>query len=658
MFSMALSSRADDVNLASLKSLSFEQLLKVNIPTVYGASKHDQKITEAPSDVTIITREEIQKFGYRTLAEILRSVRDFYVTYDRDYGYIGVRGFNRPGDFGGRILLLVDGHRLNEPIFDSAFNMTDFILDVDVIERVEIIRGPGSSLYGDNAFFAVINVITRKAADVKGLEVSGAGGSFESFKERVTFGHVFSSGLEVFMTGSLLQSEGNRRLYYKEFNQPENNYGTAEDLDGDHSLSGLTTVSYKEFTLQAAYVRRVKDIPTASYGVAFDDPRSHSLDERGYVNLSYAHEFDGGWNLKTNVYFDSYRYSEDYPNDIANPGDPRDIVVNRDQDDAKWWGAQLQLTRRFFSSHLVTLGADYRDDFRLSQRNFDVQPATTYLNVTNGFANYGVFLQDEWSVVKHFMLNAGVRYDYFTTVGGTVNPRAALIYSPTDKTTLKFIYGQAFRAPNAYEFFYAAPTQERNPGLKPEHIQSYELELEQTITKGLLLTADVFYNRVKDLISEETIPSNGLLTYRNIDNTETKGLSLELDDAWANGIKARLSYTLQRTTDTDTGQTLSDSPGHMAKFNLILPLYKDKISTGLEVQYTSSVSTLADNTAHGYAIVNWTLFAHELIRRCEMSASLYNLFNSRYGFPGAEEHRQDVIRQDGRTFRLELTYRF
>ena len=145
----------DSPDLTKLKSLSIDEIMEINIPTVYGASKHDQKITDAPSSVTIVTREEIQAYGHRTLADILRSVRDFYVSDDRNYGYIGVRGINRPGDFGGRILLLVDGLRLNDPIYDSTAVLTDFPIDVDLIERVEVIRGPGSALYGNNAFVAV-----------------------------------------------------------------------------------------------------------------------------------------------------------------------------------------------------------------------------------------------------------------------------------------------------------------------------------------------------------------------------------------------------------------------------------------------------------------------------------------------------------------------
>src|SRR4030042_6440423 len=141
-----------------LTQLGIEELMEIEVATVYGASKYEQKVTEAPSSVTVITADEIKKYGYRTLADILRSVRGFYVTNDRNYSYVGCRGFARPGDYNSRVLVLVDGHRINDNVYDSVLVGLEFILDVDLIDRVEIIRGTSSSLYGTAAFFAVINI--------------------------------------------------------------------------------------------------------------------------------------------------------------------------------------------------------------------------------------------------------------------------------------------------------------------------------------------------------------------------------------------------------------------------------------------------------------------------------------------------------------------
>ena len=137
------------------KDLSDASLEELSNIQVYSASKHMQSASEAPASVTVVTADEIQKYGYRNLADILRSVPGFYVTYDRDYTFVGVRGFGRLGDWNSRILVLIDGHRINNNVLGQAMLGNEFLVDVDMIERVEIVCGPSSSLYGANAFFAV-----------------------------------------------------------------------------------------------------------------------------------------------------------------------------------------------------------------------------------------------------------------------------------------------------------------------------------------------------------------------------------------------------------------------------------------------------------------------------------------------------------------------
>src|SRR5580658_3222464 len=187
-----------------LADASLEELGNVQ---VYSASKHLQSTSDAPSAVTIITADEIQKYGYRNLADILRSVPGFYVTYDRDYTFVGVRGFGRLGDWNSRILVLIDGHRINNNVLGQAMLGNEFLVDVDMIDRVEIVCAPSSSLYGANAFFAVINVFTRTAKELKDWELSFQTGSFGTFEGRATYGHQFH-GLGVLLSGTFYNSQG------------------------------------------------------------------------------------------------------------------------------------------------------------------------------------------------------------------------------------------------------------------------------------------------------------------------------------------------------------------------------------------------------------------------------------------------------------------
>ncbi|MCK4591194.1 MAG: TonB-dependent receptor plug domain-containing protein, partial [Candidatus Latescibacteria bacterium] len=136
--------------------IQLEDLLNVKIST---AAKYEQTISEAPASVTIITSEDIKRYGYRTLDEVLMSVRGFYTRNDRNYAYMGIRGFSRPGDYDNRILVLINGHTLNENVYGAPFFGTDLGMNLDTIERIEIVRGPGSAVYGTGAMFAVVNVI-------------------------------------------------------------------------------------------------------------------------------------------------------------------------------------------------------------------------------------------------------------------------------------------------------------------------------------------------------------------------------------------------------------------------------------------------------------------------------------------------------------------
>src|ERR1039458_4787042 len=235
-FFVALCGRASatetNQNSADLTSLSLEALMEIEVPVVFGASKFEQKATEAPSSVMVITSDEIKKYGYRTLADILQSVQGFYVSYDRNYSFLGSRGVNL-GDYNSRILLLVNGHRLNNNRTDGAAIGTDFILDVDLIDHVEIIRGPSAVLYGNNAFFGVINVITRQGKQVDGAEVSAEYAQYDAYKGRVTFGKSFTNGFQFLLSGSWYDSAGPDRLFYKEVNAPDQNNRGAQNMDGD-----------------------------------------------------------------------------------------------------------------------------------------------------------------------------------------------------------------------------------------------------------------------------------------------------------------------------------------------------------------------------------------------------------------------------------------
>jgi iron complex outermembrane receptor protein len=643
-----------------LTELSIEELM--NIP-VYGASKYEQKTTEAPASVTIITRDEIKKYGNRTLAEILSSVPGFYITNDRNYSYIGLRGLNRPGDYNVRILLLVDGHRINDNIYDQALIGTEFPVDIDLIDRVEVIKGPGSSLYGTNAFLGVINVITRRGRDLKGSEISGQAGSFNTYQGRFSYGNKFKGGLEVLASGTYHESQGPRRLFFPEFLDYEQSNGRAINCDFNRFYNFFTKASYQDFTLEGVLHSREKGIPTGAWGIVFNDPRNRTIDTRAYLDLKYDHTFADQWGIMARLYYDHSNYDGYYFYNMADPGNPPNIIKNKDNSRGDWWGSEVQVRKNFFDRHKLIAGAEYRDNFRQNQGNFDEAPFIKYLDDQRKSKIWALYIQDEFTIFKNLILNAGVRHDHYDNFGGSTNPRAALIYNPFPPTTFKLIYGQAFRAPNLYELYYndGDVTQKASPNLKPEKVTTAEVVWEQLLGKHYRLSASGYYYWIKDLIGQQVDPTDGLLVFRNSERVEARGIELALSGKWARGFEGRLSYTLQEAKNQQTGDLLTNSPKHLAKLNLIAPLIKDRLFTGIELQYSSNRKTLNNQLVGDYLLTNLTIFSKNFLKDLEFSATVYNLFNQRFRDPGAQEHLingMSSIVQDGRTFRIKFTYNF
>jgi iron complex outermembrane receptor protein len=361
--------------------------------------------------------------------------------------------------------------------------------------------------------------------------------------------------------------------------------------------------------------------------------------------------------VKARLYFDRYYYKAHLPYDIGGMGTPP-FTLNKDATEADWWGAELTATKRFFDRHKFTIGTEYRDQFRLNQSNADIDPPATYLDDKRQSNIIAAYLQDEWAIMNHLTLTAGVRHDHYSTFGGTTNPRVGLI-STWDKTTVKLLYGQAFRAPNPYEQFYVAgATFKANANIKPERIKTYEFVVEQYLGDHLRALGSLYQYEISGLISQIKDPSDDLLVYNNVDNITARGVELTMEGKWATGMEGRLSYALQTTLNHSTERQLTNSPQHLVKSNIIVPVITDKLFAGLEGRYTSSRLTLADNNASPFYILNVSLFSQRIVKGWELSGHINNLMNQKYGYPGSGEHQQDIIDQDGRTFWLKLKYRF
>lgn len=645
--------------LEALAEMDLEGLTKAKVETVYAASRHEQALSRAPSSVSIITREDFQQFGYRSLADALRSVRGFYVTGDRAYNYVGLRGLNRPGDYGGGVLMMIDGHRLNDPVADQAFSGGEFPLDVDLIDHVEIVRGPGSVMYGNNALFTVIDVVTRKPGDV-GLEGSASAGSLDTFAGRFSGGQVLTNGLEVMVSGSLLESRGHERLWYPEF-VSENN-GWAEDLDREQRKSAFLKLGYRGLSLRAGMAYREKSLPAAPYDTEFNIGPNEVIDERGWLELGYRNDPAAEWRLTSSLYFDHYKYIGFAPYEGTDVGLPSVTVFNRDRSLTRWWGGGVQVSRELSEHHLLTAGLEGRHNAQVDQDNFYVDPPVVLNAVHEDNFNLGAYVQDEWSIRTNLVLTAGARVDYFSTFGETVNPRAAAIWSPFRTSTFKLLYGQAYRAPNGYEFDYEAVGYLSNRELRPETFRSMEFVWEQRLDEVFGLTGTLFRNQIEDQIvqvDESANPAVGGYIFRNLGEAEIRGGEVGLEARWPVGVRARVGYTYAEARDAETGARLSNAPEHLLQANVVVPVYRNHVFAGLDLQAVSRrKSAVSDDFTGGYCVANFTLFSRELVQGLEVSASIYNLFDRRYSDPMGPDFTQQFLEQDGRMFRVKATYRY
>lgn len=644
-----LQARADEQGKDDLTGLSIEELLAVE---VFSASKFSQRTIEAPANVSIVTRADIANHGYRTLADLMASVRGFYVSNDRNYQYLGARGFNRPGDYNSRILLMVDGYRLNDPVYDQASIGNEFPLDLDLVERVEIVRGPGSSIYGSNAFFAVVNVITKKGRDLDGAGISAAAGSHGVAQGRLSYGMRNESGVDLLLSVTGAETAGQDH-YFAEFDTPATNNGIAAGRDGERYRKLYGKLAYAGYTLSVMHASRTKQVPTAAYGTVFNDPNYETTDAQAYADLAYYGNLSEKWEIDTHAFYGSYTYEGDYPF-----GPP--VVVNRDETEARWGGAEARFTGRL-EGHKLVLGAEYRDNFRQDQRNFDVAPYTLYLDDRRSSSSTGVYVQDEIALAEGMLLNAGIRHDSYSAVGGSTNPRLGFIWMPQQGTAYKFLYGTAFREPNAYELYYndGEATSKASPDLKPEKVASYEFVVEQALQANYRVTAAAFRNDIDNLINEVTDQADGLLVFSNIGRVRSQGAEIEVERAWDEETRMRASYVWQVTRDQSNGAELENSPRHLAKFNYSRRLPGSTFIGGAEVQYTGPRRTLAGAVTGGFTVVNATLADQALARGLALSASVYNLLDRRYADPARSEHVPiDAILQDGRSFRIKLDYSF
>ena len=621
----------------TLSQLSLEELMKIRIEPVFGASRRLQPVTEAPASVTIVTADDIARHGYRTVAEILRGVRGFSTTDDRNYSYVGVGGFAIPGDYNTRILLLVDGHRMNDNVFDQAQIGAESGLDPAAFERVEIIRGPASSLYGTTAFFAVVNIITRTGASLNGVHLSAEGGGLGMRSLRAAIGREFRTGVDVALFAHVQESEGHTRLYFPAFDSPDTGFGIASGMDGESVRQVSRRLRAGALTFIGAFGRRDKAVPTAAFGTVFGDPRFRTRDERFYLDGAFERTF-AATKLNVHGFVDRYRYDGAYPFGS-------DLFL--DFADGIWTGTEARVTRTLASRHTVIAGAEWRYNLRQLQGGAYALESEPGFRVNTTSAVLAGYFQDEFSVNDRLTLHGGIRLDRYADFQ-RLAPRVAVIVRPTINEAVKYMYGNAFRAPNAYEQSYFRAT---GP-LRPETINSHEVVWERYTGTWLRTSVSAFINRVHSLIALDS-NAQGDFAFRNRDHVHGSGAGVEAELRLGSRARIAGNYSRQSAT-TETGARLANSPAHTGAMQVSIAGPRGA-SLALDAYGMSDRLAVSGDRVSGFSIANASIRV-PVRRGIAFTANVRNLFDTAYSHPGSEEHRQIAILQDGRVWRVGLDW--
>lgn len=649
--------------VADITQMSLEQLLDV---TVIGASKYEQQQDEVAAAVSVITRSEIKAFGWRTLDEALASLPGIHTTYDRQYNYLGTRGFGLPGDFNTRVLLTLNGNRVNDVVYDSAVSGRAFPVDLDLIERIEFIPGPGGAVYGQNALFGVVNVVTRSGAGVDGTELAVAYQAPQSAREgRATWGRTLDNGLDVLVSASAYRARG-EDLYFEypgATGDPyyySNESGVARGMDGEKDKEFYARLARGPWSFDFSYGDRRKDDPTATYFSEPLAPGQYERDRHLLTQLQYQDSFAGDTlHLSGRLFLGRERYTA-----LFSYGTPYFATGSSD-----WQGVEARLLSTAWTGHKLMVGLEVQDNSRRDQTNEDlVDPANNVVIPGSGW-RAGLFVQDEWALGETLTTTLGLRFDRNDVTGNELSPRAALIWKASSNTTVKGLYGRAHRAPNAFERDYddlgTSNTQVTNPDLDGETIDTLELVMDHRINHSLLVRGSVYRWEMQGLVTLGTTmaidPNTGvpveISQYQSGEDVEATGAELSADKTWDWGGRLRGSLSYQDVAYA-SGSGLDNSPQLLGKLNFSGPLAATGLRLGYEFQYSSKRQAIDGSDLDGYWLSNLHLSADTWARGLEVSLGLYNLFDTRYTHPGSDINWQNALEQDGRSARLKVSYQF
>ncbi|AKT43708.1 TonB-dependent receptor domain-containing protein [Chondromyces crocatus] len=631
---------------------------------VTAVSRTTELLDDAPSSVTVLDGRELRAFGYPTIAEALRGVRGVAFSNDRGYASASIRGLGQPNDYGNRLLVLSDGQPLNDNLLNSAYIGSDGRVDLHDVDRIEVVRGPGSLLYGAGALSGVINLVTRPRDLPTGAHVGF--GSYDDAVLHARMGGQLNLGRDrgAWASVSGAQSDG------FPVSVPLRDGSGSVVVQGAESFkSGGTAgrVWWGPATLQWLAHHRAQSIPVGGYATMLGNPRTQFEDTRMMAELRVEPKLGQQFQLMTRLHGHHYAFDGLYAFDGGAAGE----LANEESYRGTWFGGEARLvyTPRFPMRLTVGAEGQHHPQATMTGDTVTATATTNYLDTQRAYSFAAAYALAESTLLPWLKVSLGARVDVYTTFGPIVVPRAAVIMKPVKGGTLKLMGGRAFRAPSIYEQLYEdgglsqvpAINTARGRSLGPESVYSGEVEYAQRFLKDWVALAAAHATRMDGIITTiQDEPGSTLVRYANSAIPALVfGGDVELRREWRNGWMLSAFYGYQRAEyvdDTLEDTRLINAPEHLASLKGVAPLVQELASVGLRLTVeaprrineqdsaTTGTQVVADATVSGLARAIGLRYV----------LGVYNLADRRWNAPVTDTFASRVMPQNGRTFRLDL----
>lgn len=629
-----------------VKKAPDEAVLFGDLPAVEAASLHAQTLAEAPANISVITAEDIRRYGYRTLAEALASVRGFYATYDHLYHYVGIRGISLPGDFNTRFLVMLNGHPLTDNIYGSnGFFGQDFGLDMDLVERIEIIRGPTSALYGSNGMLANINVVTRSPVDGERLRVSTEADSAGERKVAVAMSRYLGRGANLLLSMSVFNNSG-QSFPARGLAVPLGVGDSFSNADGERGYHTFANLIWHGWSFTAYFNARKKEPPIGLGTSLSGDPSQSVMDGRSLVNAGYKRRAGPG-ETRWQVSYDRYRYHDRYDYPVA-----AGIEAIHDHNLGDWVDSQLTYELPLRGVGPLTVGL--RGSWELRSQQYNLVDGAKQDFIDTPDRSVAVFAQQQWDISPRWKVYGGLRLDDSRNYRRFVSPRVAAVYQPSSRMVYKLVYGRPFRNPSAFEQFYndGGLSYAAAPSLHPEVANTFEASVERQVTHHISLVLNGFHYRIGDVIEAVTL-DNGAQQYRNQAHLRSTGMEIEWNGKFG-PVETTASTVLQDASGGQPFERLENAPRNLTKLRLGWQFFRGRLFLSGAAQYFSSRLTECRSLLGGAVLADFTA-TMRVHSRFDLQSGVRNAFDRRYEDPVYLS--LDRLRGDGRSVFVRLIWR-